>query len=563
MEGPEGKTIDTVDKTEKITACDGVGNASETLHVGKEAVSDSIEPSEKDKTTIPIVEAQNSAVESEKPTTVEESTVAEIVPSGQDNSPTVATEIRSNLAEMKTVENVESCEEASSLQDEPDTEMNSVEERGEHLTDSNQIDDNNPSVDAEQIVSSENAGSVAQIIKDEPTDAEMESAEDFTRKQSDFPTVPRINIKQEVPTSIHEQVAAERALESKAVLQINSSSLSLLSQYISSDSESNITDSDEEETRNGTNAGNKRKVSSSSSEDEVEIIPNTESYRTHDVPIIVSDAETTATGMDESSEDELSADEEEVAQQKRPPIKSKGEVLINELPPIEDLQISVPERECKPIGHVESIVAQIVIVQSYAGVELLDLETVLFLEKGKRALGKIFDVIGQVTAPMYCVLFNNRNDVIRKGISVGMPVYCAPQTEHTSFIILSDLMKHRGSDASWLDDNEAPDHVLDYSDDEQERRARRRRGSCSSSGRVSPEMQYQPYQLPTHHHRRGHGRRGGGGAYRSRGRGHSWHNNIPHQPAAQPQRVLNPFAFVAGVPPPPPPPPPAPPGSGN
>lgn len=127
MEGPEGKTIDTVDKTEKITACDGVGNASETLHVGKEALSDSIEPSEKDKTTIPIVEAQNSAVESEKPTTVEESTVAEIVPSGQDNSPTVATEIRSNLAEMKTVENVESCEEASSLQDEPDTEMNSVE----------------------------------------------------------------------------------------------------------------------------------------------------------------------------------------------------------------------------------------------------------------------------------------------------------------------------------------------------------------------------------------------------------------------------------------------------
>lgn len=109
---------------------------------------------------------------------------------------------------------------------------------------------------------------------------------------------------------MHEQVAAERALESKAVLQINSSSLSLLCQYISSDSDSNITDSDEEETRNGTNtivaassssnSNNKRKVSSSSSsEDDVEIIPNTKEYRIQEGPIVVSDAETTATGMDE------------------------------------------------------------------------------------------------------------------------------------------------------------------------------------------------------------------------------------------------------------------------
>nr|XP_029717199.1 H/ACA ribonucleoprotein complex non-core subunit NAF1 [Aedes albopictus] len=442
-----------------------------------------------------------------------------------------------------------------------------------------------PSVLDLQIASDGNGESLTQtVIKDEPTDAEMESAEDFTRKTSDFPTVPRITIKQEVPISMHEQVAAERALESKAVLQINSSSLSLLCQYISSDSDSNITDSDEEETRNGTNtivaassssnSNNKRKVSSSSSsEDDVEIIPNTKEYRIQEGPIVVSDAETTATGMDESSEDELSAEEEEVPPQTRPPIKSKGEMLVNELPPIEDLQISVPEAQCKPIGHVESIVAQIVLVQSYAGVELLDLETVLFLDKGKRALGKIFDVIGQVTAPMYCVLFNTRNDVVRKGISVGMPVYCAPQTEHTSFIILSDLMKHKGSDASWLDDNEAPDHALDYSDDEQERnaRGRRRRGSCSSSGRVSPDaMQYQPYHLPSMHYQPRRGGRGrghrGGGPYRSRG--HSWHTNLPyHQHPAEmqpPLRVLNPFAFVAGVPPPPPPPPPAPPGgSGN
>lgn len=414
----------------------------------------------------------------------------------------------------------------------------------------------------------ENTAAVQSIVfKEESTDTEMESAEDFTRRASDFPTEPRINVKQENPTSLQEQVAVEQAMESKAVLQINNSALALLSQYISSDSESNITDSDEELPRKNAQPVRRDSTSSESSDDDVQVIPNTNTYRLQDVPVIVSDTETTATGMDDS-DDDISADED--APQVAPPIKSRGEVLITELPPIEDLQISVSEAECKSIGHVESIVAQIVIVQSYAGVELLNLETVLFLEKGKRALGKIFDVIGQVAAPMYCVLFNDRQDVVRRGISVGMPVYCAPQTEHTSFIILSDLMRHKGSDASWLDDNEAPNHALDYSDDEQERRARRRRGSCSSSGRNSPDEghpphqpyqvhhgghpSYQPYQVhqpyQSHYQRRGQGR---GGGYRGR-QGHSWHTNVPVQ--HPPQRVINPFAFVAGLPSPPPPPPP-------
>lgn len=236
-------------------------------------------------------------------------------------------------------------------------------------------------------------------------------------------------------------------------------------------------------------------------------------------------------------------------------MKGKGETLIHELPPIEELQISVPESQCKSIGYVQSIVAQIVIVQSFAGVELLNIDTILFLEKGKRSLGKIFDVIGQVAAPMYCVLFNSRQEVTEKGIAVGAPVFCAPQTEHTQFIILSELMKHKGSDASWLDDTEAPEYALDYSDDEQERRARGRRNSHSSSaGRQTPdgERQNRPY------HRRGRTC----GNFRGRQSGHSWHHNIAQ--SSIPQRVINPFAYAlqtAGSLPPPPPPPPPP--SGN
>lgn len=378
-------------------------------------------------------------------------------------------------------------------------------------------------------------------IKQESPEMDMDMAEDFTRGAADFPTVPQI--KQEQTTSIQEEVAKEQAAENRAVLQIANSSLSLLSQYVSSDSEANITDSEEELPRKVPNPA-RQKSSSESSDDSVEVIPNTSDYRGQEKVVVVSDTETAPNGSD----NELDSGDEDTPS--TAPIRVRGEVLPHELPPIEELQISVPEEECKPVGHVQSIVAQIVIVQSYAGVELLNLDTVLFLDKGKRPLGKIFDVIGQVVAPMYCVLFNSRQDVISKGITVGTPVYCAPQTEHTQFIILSDLMKHKGSDASWKDDIETPEYAQDYSDDEQERRARRRRGStCSSSGRQTPEGDGPRRPFP---YRRGRGR----GNYRGGQRnGHSWHHNIPNQQDQPSQRVINPFALAAaGLPPPPPPP---------
>uniref|UniRef100_A0A8D8NWX4 H/ACA ribonucleoprotein complex non-core subunit NAF1 n=1 Tax=Culex pipiens TaxID=7175 RepID=A0A8D8NWX4_CULPI len=376
------------------------------------------------------------------------------------------------------------------------------------------------------------------IVKQEAPDMDMDMAEDFTRRESDFPTVPQI--KQEQTTSIQEEVANEQAVENRAVLQIANSSLSLLSQYISSDSEGNITDSEEELPRKVPNPA-RRESCSDSSDDSVEVIPNTSSYRNQEKIVVVSDTETAPNGSD----NEIDSGDEDTPSSA--PIRVRGEILPHELPPIEELQISVREEECKPVGHVQSIVAQIVIVQSYAGVELLNLDTVLFLEKGKRPLGKIFDVIGQVAAPMYCVLFNSRQEVISKGITVGTPVYCAPQTEHTQFIILSDLMKHKGSDASWQDDIETPEFAQEFSDDEEERRARRRRGSsCSSSGRQTPEGDGGRRPFP---YRRGRGR----GNYRGGQRnGHSWHHNIAHQ--EQPQRVINPFALAAGMPPPPPPP---------
>lgn len=425
---------------------------------------------------------------------------------------------------------------------EPETVMDSsVLENEMAATPCDQVDQSIGSEEATMDIAAAYQNSLTDqvVIKQEAPDVDMDMAEDFTQRAAVFPTVPQI--KQEQTTSIQEEVAKEQAAENRAVLQIANSSLSLLSQYISSDSEANITDSEEELPRKVPNPV-RQKTSSESSDDSVEVIPNTSNYRNQEKVVVVSDTETAPNGSD----NELDSGDEDTP--RTAPIRVRGEVLPHELPPIEELQISVPEAECKPVGHVQSIVAQIVIVQSYAGVELLNLDTVLFLDKGKRPLGKIFDVIGQVVAPMYCVLFNSRQDVISKGITVGTPVYCAPQTEHTQFIILSDLMKHKGSDASWLDDIEAPEFAQDYSDDEQERRARRRRGStCSSSGRQTPEGDGPRRPFP---YRRGRGR----GNYRGGQRnGHSWHHNIPNQDQPS-QRVINPFALAAGLPPPPPPP---------
>lgn len=113
-----------------------------------------------------------------------------------------------------------------------------------------------------------------------------------------------------------------------------------------------------------------------------------------------------------------------------------------------------------------------VLVESLPNFAAVDIDTVLFLDKGNRTLGQVFDVMGNVASPIYCVRFNTVEDITAKDIKAGLHVYVAPQTEYTNFIVLTDLMKQRGCDASWENDHEAPDG-LEFSDDEEERLARR------------------------------------------------------------------------------------------
>lgn len=97
------------------------------------------------------------------------------------------------------------------------------------------------------------------------------------------------------------------------------------------------------------------------------------------------------------------------------------------------------------------------------------------MEAGNRTLGQVFDVMGNVASPIYCVRFNSADDIKNRNLTIGMKVYVAPQTEYTNFIVLSKLMKQKGCDASWENDHEVPEDCNEFSDDEEERLVRRRK----------------------------------------------------------------------------------------
>ena len=61
---------------------------------------------------------------------------------------------------------------------------------------------------------------------------------------------------------------------------------------------------------------------------------------------------------------------------------TKGELTVDDLPPMERLQISVDVRCLTQVGIVCSMVNQLVVVQSFKSVPVLDLDTVLFCREG-------------------------------------------------------------------------------------------------------------------------------------------------------------------------------------
>lgn len=157
---------------------------------------------------------------------------------------------------------------------------------------------------------------------------------------------------------------------------------------------------------------------------------------------------------------------------------TKGELQLCDLPPIENLNISVPVTQLVKIGKVVSIVEVLVVIESIRSMPPLDLDTVLFRSDGT-AIGQIFDTFGTVTEPHYSIRYTNTDQIKERALELNQEIYFYPQPDRviTKFAFVDELKKIKGTDASWENDNEIPPTVDpgEYSDDEDERRARKGR----------------------------------------------------------------------------------------
>ena len=82
------------------------------------------------------------------------------------------------------------------------------------------------------------------------------------------------------------------------------------------------------------------------------------------------------------------------------------------------------------------------VVQGLQNLPAIDVDSVLFLDNGKRAMGKIFDVFGPIQEPCYVVRFNSKEHIQERQINEGDKVYFAPQLDYTSYVIMETLLRY-------------------------------------------------------------------------------------------------------------------------
>ncbi|NXU12019.1 NAF1 protein, partial [Pardalotus punctatus] len=257
-------------------------------------------------------------------------------------------------------------------------------------------------------------------------------------------------------------------------------------------------------------------------------------------------------------------------------IKTKDELLVDQLPPVEDLKIILPDNvELKLFGTVSSIIEQLVIIESLRGLPPVNEESIIFKED-RHAAGKIFEIFGPVLHPFYVIRFNSSEHIKSKGINVQDSMYFAPSVQDfTQYIFAEKLKEEKGSDASWKNDQEPPPEALDFSDDEKEREAKQKKKKPQSQGRKKLRSEtipsgentgfHQSVQQPASSYSRGHRGRGFsrnpfthpsglGGFPRPKGRppqlysSDRIHQELPVFP--QPHRKENPMMQQYSFPPP-------------
>ncbi|CAH1246480.1 NAF1 [Branchiostoma lanceolatum] len=194
-----------------------------------------------------------------------------------------------------------------------------------------------------------------------------------------------------------------------------------------------------------------------------------------------SDSESTSSDESESSSDSSDEEEEEEVKNDKPkkdqPLPAKEDVVpqVTEDAPVENFpDIILPEDvQVKAIGKISCIIGQLVVVQSYPNTPALDAETLLF-NSGRQSIGLVNDTFGPVVQPCYSIQFSSAKKIEAVGLNLQNEIFFAPEVQDfTVYVFTQSLIKQKGSDASWKNDQEPPAECLDYSDDEQEKVAKK------------------------------------------------------------------------------------------
>ncbi|XP_029014220.1 H/ACA ribonucleoprotein complex non-core subunit NAF1 isoform X2 [Betta splendens] len=249
-------------------------------------------------------------------------------------------------------------------------------------------------------------------------------------------------------------------------------------------------------------------------------------------------------------------DDDDVGLNQSAPIKTRDEVLLEELPAVEEVAVSLPEdAELEPVGTVSSILQQLVVIQSLKDTPALTDESIIFTSD-RLAVGKVFEVFGPVSSPLYILRFNSAEQISSKGLMEGLTLYYAPAIrEYTGYILTQQLKLLKGSDASWKNDQEPPEEALDYSDDEKEHEAKRRvknKRMRDNNSADNPNKDYQQQQKPRQLDFKGFLSRRPRSPFRQQ---HLRSRQPPFQPSTPPPRhtEMPPMYLPAPCPYPPPP----------
>ncbi|KAF7303199.1 ACT-7 domain-containing protein [Mycena kentingensis (nom. inval.)] len=225
--------------------------------------------------------------------------------------------------------------------------------------------------------------------------------------------------------------------------------------------------------------------------------------------LMEDDIQSSGSTLDASSSESQSSDDEDDAPQKinlkdldddeaggaAPPamtyFQTKNEVSEGDIT-VPDLEEVAADETLEAVGQVFSIVDKTVIVKG-ASPYTLDSDTLLVFED-RKVLGYIYDTFGPTTQPLYQVRFSAAYPIDTEKVQLARPVFHVPH--RSKFVLVEQIKRFRGSDASNMHDEEPDAHELDFSDDEAEAEHKRRmkyaRGSSvassSRAGTPSPAL---------------------------------------------------------------------------